>query len=91
MDPACEQGTVQAGGGSVDDLESFSITMRHPTCPELLQSGCRSTLLSLDTSADHQIPDMNVIEYIWDALQRAVQQRSPLLTSTDLRTTLKDS
>ncbi|GFW46812.1 transposable element tcb2 transposase [Trichonephila clavipes] len=37
-------------------------------------------------------PDMNIIEYIWDALQHAVQKRSPLpLTPTDLWTTLLDS
>ncbi|GFU53105.1 uncharacterized protein TNCV_3098891 [Trichonephila clavipes] len=34
--------------------ENFSSTMRHPTRPELLQSGYRSTLLDLDTSAGHQ-------------------------------------
>ncbi|GFR28903.1 DDE_3 domain-containing protein [Trichonephila clavata] len=35
---------------------------------------------------------MNNIEYIWDALQRAVQKRSPpLLTLIYLRTALQDS
>ncbi|GFX94082.1 DDE_3 domain-containing protein [Trichonephila clavipes] len=30
-------------------------------------------------------PDINIIEFIWDALQRAVQKRSPpSLTPTDL-------
>ncbi|GFW95366.1 transposable element tcb2 transposase [Trichonephila clavipes] len=37
-------------------------------------------------------PDMNIIEYIWNALQRAVQKKSPrLLTPTDLGTALQDS
>ncbi|GFX51986.1 transposable element tcb2 transposase [Trichonephila clavipes] len=36
--------------------------------------------------------DMNIIEYIWDALQRAVQKRSSSpLTPTDLWTALQDS
>ncbi|GFQ68014.1 transposable element tcb2 transposase [Trichonephila clavata] len=35
---------------------------------------------------------MNMIEYIWDALQHAPQKRSPSpLTPTDLWTTLQDS
>ncbi|GBL93571.1 hypothetical protein AVEN_63703-1 [Araneus ventricosus] len=37
-------------------------------------------------------PDMNIIEHIWDALQRAVEKRSPPpLTPTDLWTALQDS
>ncbi|GFX36335.1 FLJ37770-like protein [Trichonephila clavipes] len=37
-------------------------------------------------------PDMNINEYIWNTLQRAVQKRSPpLLTPTDLWTALHDS
>ncbi|GFV38939.1 DDE_3 domain-containing protein [Trichonephila clavipes] len=37
-------------------------------------------------------PEMNITEYIWDALQRAVQKRSPPpLTPTDLWTALQDS
>ncbi|GFY20089.1 transposable element tcb2 transposase [Trichonephila clavipes] len=37
-------------------------------------------------------PDMNIMEYIWYALQRAVQKRSPLpLTPTDLWKALQDS
>ncbi|GFU38402.1 transposable element Tcb2 transposase [Trichonephila clavipes] len=37
-------------------------------------------------------PDMNIIEYIWDALQRAVQKRSPPpLTPTYLWIVLQDS
>ncbi|GFU57565.1 transposable element tcb2 transposase [Trichonephila clavipes] len=36
--------------------------------------------------------DMKIIEYIWDALQRAVQKSSPLpFTPTDLWTALQDS
>ncbi|GFY27658.1 transposable element tcb2 transposase [Trichonephila clavipes] len=37
-------------------------------------------------------PDMNIIEYIWDALQHAVQKRSqPHPTPTDLWSALQDS
>ncbi|GBO22141.1 hypothetical protein AVEN_93902-1, partial [Araneus ventricosus] len=37
-------------------------------------------------------PDMNIIEHIWDALQRAVQKRSPVpLTPTEFWTALQDS
>ena len=37
-------------------------------------------------------PDMSIIEHIWDALQRAVQKRSPSpLTPMDLWTALQDS
>ncbi|GFQ78373.1 transposable element Tcb2 transposase [Trichonephila clavata] len=36
-------------------------------------------------------PDMNIIEYIWDALQRAIPKRSPPpLTPTDLWIALKE-
>ncbi|GFT42122.1 HTH_Tnp_Tc3_2 domain-containing protein [Trichonephila clavipes] len=39
-----------------------------------------------------EFPDISIIEYIWDALQRAVQKRSPpLLTPTDVRTALQNS
>ncbi|GFY15892.1 transposable element tcb2 transposase [Trichonephila clavipes] len=39
-----------------------------------------------------KFPDMNIIDDIWDALQRSVQKRSPPpLTSTDLWTALQDS
>ncbi|GFT81536.1 transposable element tcb2 transposase [Trichonephila clavipes] len=39
-----------------------------------------------------KFPDMNIIQYICDALQRAVKKRSPpLLTATDLWTVLQDS
>ena len=101
MDPACQQGTVQAGGGSVmvwgvcswSDMgllirldttltgdmyatyPSYLITcihscplcipmdsgncsraMQHLTHPELLQSGSRNCLLSLNTFAGHHTP-----------------------------------
>ena len=37
-------------------------------------------------------PDMNIIEHVWDALQRAVQKRSPPpLTAMELWTALQDS
>ncbi|GFW20012.1 transposable element tcb2 transposase [Trichonephila clavipes] len=37
-------------------------------------------------------PDMNIAEYIWDALQRTIQKRSPPpLTPTNLWTALQDS
>ncbi|GFT45895.1 uncharacterized protein TNCV_2250391 [Trichonephila clavipes] len=36
------------------NLGNFIRTMRHPTRPELLQSGSRGTLLNLDTSACDQ-------------------------------------
>ncbi|GBN73911.1 hypothetical protein AVEN_139466-1, partial [Araneus ventricosus] len=52
--------------------------MRHPTRLELLTSGSRNTLLSLETS-------MDIIEDIWDALLHAVEKRSPPpRTSIDL-------
>ncbi|GFV62085.1 HTH_Tnp_Tc3_2 domain-containing protein [Trichonephila clavipes] len=39
-----------------------------------------------------KVPDMNIIEFIWDALQSAVQKRSPpRLTLTDLGTALQES
>ncbi|GFT30860.1 transposable element tcb2 transposase [Trichonephila clavipes] len=37
-------------------------------------------------------PDMNIIEHIWKAIQRAVQKRfSPLFTPIDFLTALQDS
>ncbi|GFU13177.1 hypothetical protein TNCV_1445791 [Trichonephila clavipes] len=61
--------------------------MRHSTRPELLQSGSRSSLFNLETLLPATTPPRH--EYIWDALQRAVQNRSPpLLTPTDLWTAL---
>ncbi|GFV48630.1 hypothetical protein TNCV_5069151 [Trichonephila clavipes] len=40
------------------DLGGFSRTMRHPTRPELLQSGSRSTVPNLDTSDGCQNPQL---------------------------------
>ncbi|GFV83888.1 uncharacterized protein TNCV_387961 [Trichonephila clavipes] len=39
-----------------DGLVEFQQKMRHPTRPELLQTGSRSTLLNLDTFAGNQNP-----------------------------------
>ncbi|GFU51394.1 transposable element Tcb2 transposase [Trichonephila clavipes] len=108
MNPASQQGTAQAGGGSVmlwgvsswhdmgplicleTTLTGDSRTMRHPRIDtEWLQEH--------SSEFRHfcwppKSPDMNIIEYIWDALQRAVQKRSPSpLIYTDLWTTLQDS
>ncbi|GFX66688.1 transposable element tcb2 transposase [Trichonephila clavipes] len=59
-------------------LTGDSRTMRHPHTFRILPPP--------------KSPDMNIIEYIWNALQRAFQKRSPpLLTPTDLRTALQDS
>ncbi|GFV50119.1 transposable element Tcb2 transposase [Trichonephila clavipes] len=80
LDPTCQQGTSHAGGGSemVWDVCSW-----HDMGP----------LIRLDTTliGDRHFrwppksPNMNVIECIWDALQRATQKRSPSrLTPTDL-------
>ncbi|GBN35466.1 hypothetical protein AVEN_185696-1 [Araneus ventricosus] len=38
------------------DWDNSSKTMRHPTRRELLPSGSRNTLLTLDTSIDHITP-----------------------------------
>ncbi|GFY19546.1 transposable element Tcb2 transposase [Trichonephila clavipes] len=80
MDPTCQQGNVQAVGGSVivDELGEFqqdntTSEFRHFHWPP-------------------KSPDMNIIEYIWKALQRAVQKRSPPpLTPTHLWRALQDS
>ncbi|GBN01090.1 hypothetical protein AVEN_198802-1 [Araneus ventricosus] len=66
--------------------------MRHPTRRELLPSGSRNTLLTLDTSIGHLNPQMNIIEDIRDALLHAVEKRSPPpRTPMDLLTVLQDS
>ncbi|GBN06333.1 hypothetical protein AVEN_223667-1 [Araneus ventricosus] len=67
--------------------------MRHPTRRELLPSGSRNTLLTLDTSIGHpESPEMNIIEDIRDALLHAVEKRSPPpRTPMDLLTVLQDS
>ncbi|GFQ69581.1 hypothetical protein TNCT_549221 [Trichonephila clavata] len=48
--------------------------------------------LSSEFRHESKFSDMNIIEYIWDALQHAVQKRSPTpLTPIELGTTLQDS
>ncbi|GFX24975.1 transposable element tcb2 transposase [Trichonephila clavipes] len=73
-------------------LGNFSIKMQQPTRPEFLHSGSRH---SAEFRHFHWPPkslDMNIFEYTWNALQPAVQKRSPpLLTPTDLWTALQDS
>ncbi|GFX18329.1 transposable element Tcb2 transposase [Trichonephila clavipes] len=95
MDPTCQQGTVQARGASV--MVWGACSWRD-----------MGSLIHLDTTltgdkCEHssefilflwppKYPDINIIEYIWDALQRAVQKRCPSpLTPTDLWTALQDS
>ncbi|GFX57302.1 SCAN domain-containing protein 3 [Trichonephila clavipes] len=68
--------------------------MRHPTRPEInATEGLQEP--SSELRHFHWPPkssDMNIIQYIWDVLQRAVQKRSPTpLTPTDLWTALQDS
>ncbi|GBN68481.1 hypothetical protein AVEN_135314-1 [Araneus ventricosus] len=67
--------------------------MRHPTRRELLPSGSRNTLLTLDTCIGHlHPPEMNIIEDIRGALLHAVEKRSPPpRTPMDLLTALQDS
>ncbi|GBM07887.1 hypothetical protein AVEN_96502-1 [Araneus ventricosus] len=67
--------------------------MRHPTRRQLLPSGSRNTLLTLDTSIGYLNPrDENIIEDIRDALLHSVENRSPPpRTSMDLLTALQDS
>ncbi|GBN04130.1 hypothetical protein AVEN_119006-1 [Araneus ventricosus] len=74
-----------------DGLGHSSRTMRHPTHRELLPSGSRNTLLTLDTWPPKS-PEMNIIEDIRDALLHAVEKRSPPPpTPMDLLTALQDS
>ena len=61
------------------DLSNSSRNMRQHLRPQLLQSGFRNTLGSLNLRWPINSPDFNNIEHIWDALQRAFQNRSPLL------------
>ncbi|GBM07432.1 hypothetical protein AVEN_26500-1 [Araneus ventricosus] len=68
--------------------------MRHSIRRELLPSGSRNTLLTIDTSIGHlnPHPEMNIIEDIRDALLHAVENRSrPPRTPMDLWTALQDS
>ncbi|GFS56859.1 DDE_3 domain-containing protein [Trichonephila clavipes] len=74
------------------DLENLSRTMRHPTHPKLLEWLQEQTSEFRHFRWSTKSPDMSIIEYIWDALQRAVQKRSLLPhTPTDLWTALQDS
>ncbi|GFT30078.1 transposable element Tcb2 transposase [Trichonephila clavipes] len=88
MDTTCQQGTVQADEGSVMVWSVCSWRDMGPLIHLYTTlTGDRHTL-----SWPPKSPDMNFNEYIWDALQRAVQKRSPLpLTPTDLWTALQDS
>ncbi|GBO27968.1 hypothetical protein AVEN_201141-1 [Araneus ventricosus] len=77
MASACQQGTVQSGRASV---------MVWSVCVWLDMG----PLIRLETSLTGT--DMNIIEPIWDALQCAVQKRSPPpYTPMDLWTVLQDS
>ncbi|GFW92026.1 transposable element Tcb2 transposase [Trichonephila clavipes] len=100
MDPTCEQGKVQAGGGSVmvwgvcswydmgslihldttltDGLREFQQGNATPQTSRI----ATEWLQEHSSEFRHfrwppKSPDMNIIEYIWDALQCAVQKRSP--------------
>ncbi|GFV09793.1 hypothetical protein TNCV_2598481 [Trichonephila clavipes] len=66
----------RANGRVRTGLGNFSRTMKHPTRPELLQSGSRSSEFR-NFQWPPKSPDMNIFEYICDALERAVQKRSP--------------
>ncbi|GFW39104.1 transposable element Tcb2 transposase [Trichonephila clavipes] len=136
MDPTCQQGTVQAGGGSVmvwgvcnwrdmgllirldttltgDRYVSILFDHLHPFMPSVHSDGLgefqqenatpHTSTITTEWLQEHSFEfrhfrwppkssDMNSIAYIWDALKRAVQKRSPPpLTPTDLWTALQDS
>ncbi|GBN37511.1 Transposable element Tcb2 transposase [Araneus ventricosus] len=136
MDPACQQGTVQAGGGSVmvwgvcnwrdmgplirldttltgDRYVSILSGHLHPFMSIVYSDGLgefqqdnatpHTSRIATEWLQEHssdfrhfrwppKSSDMNIIEHIWDALQRAVQKRSHHpLTPTDLWTALQDS
>ncbi|GFU05192.1 transposable element Tcb2 transposase [Trichonephila clavipes] len=87
MDCTSQQGTVQVSGCSMMQDNATPHTSRIAT--ELLQKH--------SSEFRHfrwlpKSPDMNIIEYIWDALKRTLQKISPpFLTPTDLWTALQDS
>ncbi|GFX48214.1 uncharacterized protein TNCV_3931641 [Trichonephila clavipes] len=84
MNPTCQQGTVQAGRGSMMVWSVCSWRVMGP----LIRLD--TTLISTYFRWPPNSPDMNITEY-WDALQRTVQKRSPPpLTPTDLRAALQD-
>lgn len=136
MDPSCQQGTVQAGGGSVmvwgvcswrdmgplirldttltgvgyvsilsDHLHPFMSSVHSDGLGQFQQDNATPHTSRVATSwlQDHssefihlhwppKSPDMNIIEHIWDALQRAVLRRSPTpRTPMDLWTALQDA
>ncbi|GFX79039.1 transposable element Tcb2 transposase [Trichonephila clavipes] len=88
MDSTCQQGTVQAGGGSL--MVWGLCSWRDIGCLICLDMTLTEWLQGHSSEFRHfrwppKFPDMNIIEYIWDALQRAVQKRSSSpLTPTDL-------
>ncbi|GBN73030.1 hypothetical protein AVEN_36796-1 [Araneus ventricosus] len=77
MAPTCQQGTVQSDRASVMVCSArIGLDMGPLICLETSLTGT----------------DMNIIEPIWDAFQRAVQKRSPPpRTPMDLRTVLQNS
>ncbi|GFV53113.1 transposable element Tcb2 transposase [Trichonephila clavipes] len=112
MDLTCQQGTIQAGGGSVmvwgvcswHDMGPLICLDTTLTCDSYVRilSDLLHPFMSIEPSDElgefqhfrwpPKTLDMNIIEYIWDALQRVVQERSPPpLTPTDLWTALQDS
>ncbi|GFU89669.1 transposable element Tcb2 transposase [Trichonephila clavipes] len=136
MGPTCQQGTVQAGGGSViiwgvckwvdmeplicidttltgnrylsilsDLLHPFMSIVHSDELGEFQQDNAtlHTSRIATEWLQEHcsefrcfrwppKSPDMNIIKYIWDALQCAVQKISPLpLPPTDLWAALQDS
>ncbi|GFX34856.1 transposable element tcb2 transposase [Trichonephila clavipes] len=73
------------------------IRMSESDCEESVDNCYRGALQERSSEFRHfrsppKSPDINIIDYILDALQRAVQKRSPpLLTPNDLLTALQDS
>ncbi|GFU12185.1 transposable element Tcb2 transposase [Trichonephila clavipes] len=101
MDPTCQQGTAQAGGSSVMVWGVCSWRDMGPLIR--LDMTLTSDRFDKEWLQEHssefrhfrwppKSPYMDIIEYIWDDLQRAVQKRSPPpLTPTDLWTALQNS
>ncbi|GFV90335.1 transposable element Tcb2 transposase [Trichonephila clavipes] len=135
MDPNSQQGTVNAGGGSVmvwsvcscrnmgplirlgmaltsemyvsilsDHLHPFMSIVHSDRLGEFQQHNTtlHTSRIAIEWLQEHSFefrhfrrppksPGMNIVEYIWDALQHAVQKRSPPgLIPTDLWTALQD-
>ncbi|GFV23496.1 transposable element Tcb2 transposase [Trichonephila clavipes] len=108
MDPTCQQGIAQAGGGSVMvwgvcSWRNMGPLIRIDTTLIAGQCDTHTSLIATEWLQEHssefrhfrwppKSPNIYIIEYIWDALQRAVQKRSPPpLTPIDLWTALQDS